>query len=97
MNSRGGRIAWIVLGVALLACLIYESGPSRIASDLAPHRAFARIFARGAGGFPYYTRLRARLFAPATARLYKHDYPDRQTSSDSQAMDGATKAPEPGR
>ena len=35
MNSRRGRIAWILLGVALLAWLIYESGPSRIASDLA--------------------------------------------------------------
>ena len=35
MNSRRGRIAWILLGVALLACLIYQSGPSRIASDLA--------------------------------------------------------------
>lgn len=35
MNSRGGRFAWILLGVALLAFLIYQSGPSRIASDLA--------------------------------------------------------------
>jgi glycosyltransferase 2 family protein len=35
MNSRRGQIAWILLGVALLAWLIYESGPSRIASDLA--------------------------------------------------------------
>src|SRR6516162_9213377 len=161
MNSRRGRIAWILLGVALLAWLIYESGPSRIASDLAligtglavvvllefavdgfntlgwwftfppdlhgsqrdsprgldgwgageslpapwgfshrdrggyshdlkshlqpleghfysvgyvshvaPHRAIAPIFARGAGGFLYDTRLRARLSAPAIARLY---------------------------
>ena len=35
MNSRAGRFAWILLGVALLAFLIYQSGPSRIASDLA--------------------------------------------------------------
>ncbi len=35
MDSRRGRAAWILLGVALLACLIYESGPAKIVSDLA--------------------------------------------------------------
>jgi uncharacterized protein (TIRG00374 family) len=35
MNSHHGRIAWIVLGVSLLVFLIYQSGPSKILSDLA--------------------------------------------------------------
>jgi uncharacterized protein (TIRG00374 family) len=34
MNSRNGRIAWILLGIGLLVFLIYQSGPSRIVSDL---------------------------------------------------------------
>ncbi len=35
MTSRGARIAWTSVGLALLAFLIFHSGPARIASDLA--------------------------------------------------------------
>jgi uncharacterized protein (TIRG00374 family) len=34
LNSGARRVAWASVGVALLAVLIYESGPVRIASDL---------------------------------------------------------------
>jgi ABC-type sugar transport system permease subunit len=35
MDNRKGRVACISLGLFLLACLIYESGPAKIVSDLA--------------------------------------------------------------
>jgi uncharacterized protein (TIRG00374 family) len=34
MSNRTKRVAWASLGVALLAVLIYQSGPHRLASDL---------------------------------------------------------------